>query len=382
MTPERNRPTPSAIMPVFFLALLMIYGPVVLGGEADTAWQIETPSSADASAPRILVYHDMEGLSGQDDPNSYFFSKPEYAQGQEMLAADINAVVAGLFEGGAGSVHIVDGHGSGNPEPDLRTDLLDPRAKQVFRQTRFDAYLDLTEADAYDAIAVVGMHAKTGSGGFASHTITLGMAVYFNGQSITETELIGLSWGRVGTPVIFASGDDRLAGDLRERMPWLEMVTVKTATGGGDANPRPVEEARTDLRRGAQRAVANLGNARSMRINTPVQTSLEAVPPASLRMLKGVPGVNYADGRVSFEAPDLATAYARLGALIGVATGGYMGHGLAAMAADGGPPVQQRFMDGVIQVWIEQESLPHNVADTAPATAAEESPERRWHGYQ
>ena len=78
-------------------------------------------------------------------------------------------------------------------------------------------------------MAVVGMHAKTGSGGFASHTFTLGIDLLINGQSITETELVALSWGRVGVPVIFASGDDRLAGDL-ETMPWIEYVTVKEAT--------------------------------------------------------------------------------------------------------------------------------------------------------
>jgi D-aminopeptidase len=48
---------------------------------------------------------------------------------------------------------------------------------------------------AYDAVAVVGMHAKTGSRGFASHTLTLGIGVVINERVITETELVGLSWG-------------------------------------------------------------------------------------------------------------------------------------------------------------------------------------------
>src|ERR1051325_1403147 len=88
-----------------------------------------------AYAPvRILRYHDMEGLAGQDDWRSFLFSHPEkYPEGQKLLAADINAVVDGLFAGGATQVDVVDAHGSGNPDPDLRSDLLDPRAKQVFR---------------------------------------------------------------------------------------------------------------------------------------------------------------------------------------------------------------------------------------------------------
>ena len=59
-------------------------------------------------------------------------------------------------------------HGSGNPEPDVRRDLLDKRAVQVIRDSTFDAYVDPVAPNAYDAVAVVGMHAKTGSGGIGS----------------------------------------------------------------------------------------------------------------------------------------------------------------------------------------------------------------------
>src|SRR3954468_22106464 len=109
---------------------------------------------------RVLVYHDMEGLAGQDDWRTFLFSHPErYPEGQKMLAADLNAVIEGLFAGGATQVDVVDAHGSGNPEPDVRRDLLDPRAKQVFRDKAFDPYVGITEANTYDAIVAVAMHA-------------------------------------------------------------------------------------------------------------------------------------------------------------------------------------------------------------------------------
>ena len=103
---------------------------------AIVAATVATRNVAAARAPnapvRVLVYHDMEGLAGQDDWQTFLFSHPEkYPEGQKMLAADLNAVIEGLFAGGATQVDIVDAHGSGNPEPDVRRDLLDPRAKQV-----------------------------------------------------------------------------------------------------------------------------------------------------------------------------------------------------------------------------------------------------------
>src|SRR3954468_1435555 len=78
--------------------------------------------------PRILIYHDMEGLSGEDDWRQFNFSHPEqYNKGRELLTADINSVVEGLYQGGAGLVHVVDAHGSGNPDPDVLLDKLDKR---------------------------------------------------------------------------------------------------------------------------------------------------------------------------------------------------------------------------------------------------------------
>src|SRR4029450_12068637 len=94
--------------------------------------------------------------------------------------------IDGLFAGGATQVDVVDAHGSGNPEPDVRRDLLDPRAKHGFRDKACAPYVDLTAPNTYEAVVAVAMHAKTGSKGFASHTITLGMDMLLNDKPITE----------------------------------------------------------------------------------------------------------------------------------------------------------------------------------------------------
>ncbi|MBM4187567.1 MAG: hypothetical protein FJ206_09665 [Gemmatimonadetes bacterium] len=93
------------------------------------------------------------------------------------------------------------------------------------------------------------MHSKTGSRGFAAHTFTLGIAIAFNGRFVTETEIVALSWGRAGTPVIFGSGDDRLAADLAT-MPWIEFVTVKKATAAPGSGGRGAALSRVPLRAG------------------------------------------------------------------------------------------------------------------------------------
>ncbi len=344
-----------------------------------TAWTLENATPNTADGIRVLIIHDMEGLSGQNDPSSFDFGTDLYPTGQELLAADINAVVDGLFAGGATEVVIADGHGSGNPDPDLRTDLLDPRAKQIIRDTPFDTYFDLPESEQIDAVAVVGMHAKTGSHGFASHTFTLGIDLLINGQPITETELVALSWGRVGVPVIFGSGDNRLAADLAT-MPWIEFVTVKEATAADSANLRPVDEAHADLRAAAQRAVENIASAKVTRVNTPIFASLHAVPPADLRFLDGIPGINYKDDTFTFVTNDLREAYDGLVEVVGLATIGY-----ASVLRDvirsrpDGNAIMSAFGDALSRRWFDQESGRYQRPE--PASGGTGSLQR-YHGYR
>jgi D-amino peptidase len=319
---------------------------------------LQSPPTRPAGAPvRILLYHDMEGLAGQDDWRTFLFSHPEkYPEGQKMLAADINAVIEGLYAGGATQVDVVDAHGSGNPEPDVRRDLLDPRAKQVIRDKAFDPYVDITEPNVYDAVVAVAMHAKTGSRGFASHTITLGMDMLLNGKSITESEIVAYSWGRVGVPMIFVSGDDRLQNDLRV-MPWVEFVVTKKATSASTVELRPVDEVHAEMREKAAKAVRNISKAKVMKVATPMKAGLHAVPPASLASLKGLPGITYADQTVTFTARDYRAAYDGVIALVGAARASYpdvLRETVAKLPE--GPKVLADYSDALFMRWMDYES--------------------------
>jgi D-amino peptidase len=288
---------------------------------AETGVTIGNAKSPRAGEVRVLVYHDMEGLAGQDDYRTFNYSHSEfYAKGRQLLAADVNAVVDGLFAGGATMVTIVDGHGSGNPAPDLDPALLDPRATQLTRDSSFRQYMDIVAPDTFDAIVAVGMHAKTGSRGFASHTYTIGMDWWLNGRSITESELVAYSWGRFGVPMIFVSGDDKLQADLRT-MPWVQFVVTKHATSASTVTLRSVDSVHAEMKAKAADAVRRLGDAKAITVKTPVLAALRTVLPASLAPLKGVPGLTLAPtgDRVDFVAKGLQEAYDGIVALIGVA---------------------------------------------------------------
>jgi D-amino peptidase len=271
---------------------------------------------------KILLYYDMEGVSGQNLIRSLDFGNDEYFEAREWLTDDVNAVIDGLFAGGADAVDVVDAHGSGNPNPDILLDKMDPRAKMIYRDHSFRPYVDLVEPEKYDAVVVVCMHSKTGGGGFAAHTYTLGMDWILNDMSINESEIIAYSWGRANVPLIFASGDDKLEEQL-SWMSWLEYVQVKKAKGAGDAELRPFEDVHAEMRDKANRAVQKIPQCKAVKLTTPIKAQLRAVHPASLAQIDGIPGIDYKDQTVTFEAQDFQEAYDGLVALVRFATTGY-----------------------------------------------------------
>ncbi len=317
---------------------------------------ISDPAADVDGITKILVYYDMEGISGQNDIRSLGFGTGEYEAAREWLTNDVNAVIEGLFSGGADVVDVVDAHGSGNPDPDILLDRMDSRASMLNKNEPFRPYIDLADAGLYDAVAVVCMHSKIGGGGFGAHTYTLGMDWILNDMSINETEIIAYAWGQAGVPVIFASGDDKLAEQL-EWMPWLEYVTVKMAITADDAELRPFDDVHEEMRAAARRAVENHSSSQAVTLTTPIKAQLRAVSPASLGQLDGVPGVDYQDQTVTFIADDYLSAYDGIEALIDVATQAYTNFLNAAVSEhDNAASIREMFVERLIGRWMDVES--------------------------
>jgi D-amino peptidase len=335
------------------------------------------PAPNTDGAIKILLYYDMEGISGLNQIQGLSFRAEEYVSARKWLTNDVNAVIEGLFEGGADAVDVVDAHGSGNPEPDILLDDMDSRAEFIFRDEPFRPYVDLTVEGVYDAVAVVCMHSKTGGGGFAAHTYTLGMDWIVNDMSINESEIIAYSWGRVDVPLIFASGDDKLAEQLTW-MSWLEFVEVKKAKGAGDAEIRPFPEVHGEMREAAKRAVEKIDESKAVKMTTPIKAQLRAVHPARLDVLEYVPGISYADQTVTFEAADFLEAYNGIEALLGVAVFGYQQVLQATIESQGkSREVNNAFWESLARDWVAVES-----GQWEPPAPTEDDPAKKYFGAQ
>ena len=117
-----------------------------------------------------------------------------------------------------------------------------------------------------------------------------------------------------------------------------------------------------------------------MRVSAPIFASLHAVPPASLRFLEGVPGVDYGDDTYTFLAGDMREAYDGLVAVVGLARVGYSSllQEVVAGRADGSE-VFTAYGDALRRRWFDQESGRYERPDEGAGLA---EGLRRFHGYR
>ena len=311
-----------------------VFGAIVLAATAGAGQRVTPNAPTDIrraesprSAPRILVMYDFEGASGVANGRMMDREHPgDFAKGRESLVSDVATVVAALFEGGASAVDVLNTHGDLDPTlvPAAR---LDKRVRVRTRQEMNSLapyHPDVARALAgqYDAIVAIGMHTKPLTGGFSPHTMGAGLSPVIGNAAVTETELVGYSFGTIGVPVIMASGDDVLQRDLAIAMPWVEYVVVKRSSGPDAAEPLPAEQVRSELRRGASRALAGLDRMRPMRITAPVRAGLLATFPMVLPPgLKngGLPGISGSGDTVVFTAQDYRAAWVGIRVLMTIA---------------------------------------------------------------
>jgi len=171
----------------------------------------------------VGIFADMEGSIGIWDKKQCHRVTPAWQYGRECLTADINRVIKGAFDGGATKVTVKDTHDTGF---NCIRKKLDPRVDYnggpYVRPTIFG------KIPRYDLILYVAIHAASGTqNAFFPHThFSKFSELKLNGKPICEMELYGGSFGEMGIPVGFVSGEDIAVQQAISAMPWLKTVSV------------------------------------------------------------------------------------------------------------------------------------------------------------
>ncbi len=153
---------------------------------------------------KIYIMTDMEGVSGIAREDYTIPTNPTYQEGRRLLTADVNACIAGCFDGGATEVVARDAHWAGD---NFLTEEIDPRAT-VDHGARGLWWGCLDRS--FDAVMVVGQHAMAGTvDAFLDHTQSSKDWYEFriNGRLMGELGQCAAMAGHFGVPGVMRAGD-------------------------------------------------------------------------------------------------------------------------------------------------------------------------------
>lgn len=229
---------------------------------------------------RVYMSVDMEGLAGVAvrEQISRYIGGRQYQQGRRLVMAEVNAAVAGAFEGGATDVIVHDNHGS---SMNMRVEQLDPRANVYMGNLPYPQHAVL-EPDV-DAYFCLGYHAAQGRmHAFRDHTVSSSRwsDVWLNGVAIGELGLSAACAGVYGIPVGLVVGDDKVCAEARALLGHqVEVVPVKTGLGRHAAKLLPVVDQHNKIREAAKRVLTRGSTVAPLVFEPPYELCLQYTSP-------------------------------------------------------------------------------------------------------
>ncbi len=244
---------------------------------------------------KVMVFADMEGVSGIVTWGRVGSGKPMYDEGRRLFTAEVNAAVRGASRSGAVEIVVVDVHGAGgdNKGNSLIPEMLDPACEWVAHHpgTR---YTELLEQGA-DACLMVGYHARAHTpDGVLSHTVTSvkWRNFWFNGVLVGEIGINAALCGHYGCPVLLVTGDVAACREATALLgDGLTTVAVKRGLTRYSARQIPPVRARKMIEEGAFRALRDLKAVSPFVPSPPVTISAEITMAEMMEDFRGRPGL-------------------------------------------------------------------------------------------
>jgi D-amino peptidase len=260
---------------------------------------------------KVYISVDMEGIAGVSHPNPTGRADSGYPAAVDLMVGEANAAIEGALTGGATEILVNDSHGG---MYNLRPADLHPGAKILQGQKAWSMVAGAGPDAGFGVALFVGYHARAGHPtGTIAHTFSgRPTLTTLNGRLVGETGINASVLGAWGIPVGLVAGDDALADEVADWLPWAERVVVKEGAGGNAAASLHPTLAGDLIRTGAERAVrrAMAGELKSLVLTPPVVIEVEYRNAIAADYAAIVPGAErIGDRGVRFDAGDPVTAY-------------------------------------------------------------------------
>jgi D-amino peptidase len=263
---------------------------------------------------KVFISADIEGIAGVMRPEQCSPGNVEYENARGLMEQEVNAAIAGAFDGGASEVVVADSHAM---MQNLRAANIDPRARLVQGKPRGLSMLEGLQQGGYDGMLFVGFHSAAGEFGVLAHTIN-GRAFYrikLNGSIMGETDLYAALGAELNVPLWMVTGDDRLQQWVNRHYPEVDYVCVKRAISASAAESISPEFAREKIRFQAANSVKHAVKGVERRFGCPYQLELMVAKPVLADLFCMIPGVTRIDAiTVGYSSPQVAPVIGLLGA--------------------------------------------------------------------
>ncbi|TNC19622.1 M55 family metallopeptidase [Amycolatopsis alkalitolerans] len=271
---------------------------------------------------RILVSADMEGATGVTWTDDVVPGTPQWQRFRRLFTGDVNAVIAGLHDGGASDVLVNEAHSS---QRNLLLEDLDARARMLTGRHKPLSMMQGIDSGV-DGVVFLGYHAGAGAEGVLAHTYLENQitGVRLDGVAASEGRLNSALAAEYGVPVLMVSGDDKTCEDARDYAPEAIGVAVKECVSRYAAICTPPERTTTALRLAAEKAMTRAGRGEPRRIPHRIEVEFDASHLAQAAAV--VPTIEQTGvRRVGFDAPDMTEAMKAFKVVTAIAAGAVQG---------------------------------------------------------
>ena len=221
---------------------------------------------------KVYIQTDIEGVAGftffeQNDP--CFENVLHRQRMQRLLTKEVNAAVTAAFAAGATEVVVNDSHSSGY---NILFEELDARCEIIHGRNCSGPHWLPDFDSTFDALVLVGMHAMEGT----PNAILPHSRWEVNGGEIflSEGSMAAALAGHRNVPTVFASGDNQITAELREKIAGIRCAVVKKALGAYQARSVIPSRACEMIGQGVKDALAHVKTIAPYRVPGPLRLNL------------------------------------------------------------------------------------------------------------
>jgi D-amino peptidase len=263
-------------------------------------------------ARKVLVIASMEGSDGIFNRQSQLTSltAPRWQESRKLMTDDVNAVVEGLYAGGASDVVVLDAYDTGQA-----ISTLDIHPKAILLSGRpLTPTLEMNSS--YSAVVFAGPPPMAGTDQgvlAATYDFQSIHGIWVNGKPTGSIGARAMLAGQHNVPVIMMYGDEAACKELRALTPEAECAVVKWGVGRGGKSLAHAAAVQL-IREKARVAIDRVSSIKPYKIDGPVEIKVQFTTASRVMIFRPREGVTQIDPRTwSFQGKDIVDAWLKFG---------------------------------------------------------------------